>query len=279
MLIKRYGLVVVSLVVLALVAGCSGSGGGLVDSLNVNFEEPVVNQDTGFAQVRGMIAGWDGGIAEMLHNGEALPLPVDDEGAFDYQLILANGINDVAIRVTTGSGVRTSQHLRINFNPTAEGFDFRVTLVWDGIGDVDLHTWDPDLNHSAYWEKTIATGMLDVDNTESHGPENFTNTSLVNGRFRVAVNAYSGSVGRKAHVRVLVNTGPNAGRMYTFGPYEFTENSFNGGYPIRGNTASWWRPCDVEVSGSTIRVVEADTYPLPIEAGMEPSATRQYLKN
>ena len=124
---------------------------------------------------------------------------------------------------------------------------FRVTLTWDGDGDVDLHTWDPNLEHSDFEHRAINTGSLDRDNTVSNGPENFTCTNLVPGRYEVGVDAYARSTGRSATIKVSILAGPNQGQVYFYGPYTFTATDGNQSYPVTGNTASWWRPIDLVV--------------------------------
>lgn len=42
---------------------------------------------------------------------------------------------------------------------------FTATLTWDGSGDVDLHTYEPDGSHVYYSGMTGNSGYLDVDNT------------------------------------------------------------------------------------------------------------------
>jgi hypothetical protein len=152
----------------------------------------------------------------------------------------------------------------VQTNPTTSpangNFYFRVTLVWNGSGDLDLHTWDPNQAHSSWQNREIGTGELDVDNIVANGPENFSCRNLSLGRYRIAVNAYSTEFVRQAFVRVSVNYGVNAGKSWVFGPYTFTQYNHNSGYPISSNNTCWWRPCDIVVFGNDIHPVNADSY-------------------
>ena len=232
-------------------------------------ERPVVtislssmNQQAGSATITGSVSNTESLQATVIHNSRSLPLTLDPDSSYNYILALSPGVNTVSVRATNSSGTATSEQLRVEYAPSGEdGLYFRVTLLWDGTGDVDLHTWDPLGGHSWYGNQTSPAGELDIDNTWANGPENFTCRTLSDGRYRIGVNAYSRCANRSAYIRVNVISGPNAGTYY-FGPYKLTETNSNGGYPVTGNTASWWRPCDIVVFGSTVRVVDPDTNPV-----------------
>jgi len=224
------------------------------------LDEPDVNQTSGVATISGSITNLDVENAVFIVNGSATLITTSD-GDFSTVAILHPGANTIYVWAVNSGGSTISEPIEITWTPTGNVY-FRTTLTWDGPGDIDLHTWDPNMNHCAYWNKTISTGILDVDNIVADGPENFTCIALVDGRFRIAVNSFD-SAPRNATIRVSVFSGPNAGKTYTFGPYLFTVSNEEEGYPITGNTASWWRPCDVLVSGSNISVVAPDGTALP----------------
>lgn len=135
---------------------------------------------------------------------------------------------------------------------------FRVTLSWNEANDIDLHTFGPNGQHSWYSpdSMTIAAGELDVDDTDGFGPENFTARSLVPGTYRIAVNYFNGSQATQAKVRLRTANGT----VRDFGPYSLTQDNSNEGYPVTGNTSSWWRPCDIVVGqDGSVQVVNPDT--------------------
>jgi len=220
-----------------------------------NLNAPAVNQINGTADVTGSLTNLDVEHAVIIINGSASLLTTVN-GNLNAVAVLQPGANILHIWVVNAAGSTLSNSFVANWTPSNSVF-FRVTLTWDGTGDIDLHTWDPNGQHSLYNSKLIPTGLLDVDNTVVDGPENFTCTTLTNGRFRIGVNSYN-SPQRNATVQVSVLSGPNIGQRYTFGPYLFRGSNWNEGYPIIGNTASWWRPCDILVNGTTINVVPAD---------------------
>lgn len=232
--------------------------GTITSPPEITLNQPVVNRERGQATISGRISRLDHNAAVLITNGGESVFLVNDDGTFSVVTILRNGLNSIYVRASNGFGTVTSQEVRINYTPPSD-FYFRVTLTWDGLGDVDLHTWDPNNSHSYYGNQTIPTGELDTDNTVSFGPENFTCRVLTPGRYKIAVNSYSNATGRRATIRVIINQGPNAGQ-YDYGPYTFTGSNQNSGYPVRGNTPYWWRPVDVLVSqDGVVSVTAPDT--------------------
>jgi len=81
-----------------------------------------------------------------------------------------------------------------------------VTLTWDGEGDVDLHTLEPDGTHVYYEAPAGTSGYLDVDNTAGFGPEHYyascLRSELLVGEYEIASANYDGAEGRLATVQV-----------------------------------------------------------------------------
>ncbi|MGV8894791.1 MAG: hypothetical protein ACOH2K_18045 [Burkholderiaceae bacterium] len=88
---------------------------------------------------------------------------------------------------------------------------FTVTLTWDGSGDVDLHTFEPNGAHSYYGDRAGIVGYLDVDNTTASGPEHYyascDSAVLQSGTYRVGINNYYGATGRIATVQISTSNG------------------------------------------------------------------------
>jgi hypothetical protein len=86
---------------------------------------------------------------------------------------------------------------------------FTVTMTWDGIGDVDLHTFEPT-NHVFYSQKQGLSGYLDVDNTVSNGPEHYYAScdaaKLQEGTYKIGINNYANAVGRIASLQIATAT-------------------------------------------------------------------------
>jgi hypothetical protein len=83
---------------------------------------------------------------------------------------------------------------------------FSVTLTWDGPGDADLHTLEPDGSHVYYADPAGTSGYLDVDNVEGFGPEHYyascRRSELLVGTYEVAIANYDGAEGTTATVQV-----------------------------------------------------------------------------
>ena len=82
---------------------------------------------------------------------------------------------------------------------------FTVTLTWNGSGDVDLHTFEPNGVHVYYQNKTGISGFLDIDNTVANGPEHYYATcdprNLQLGTYSIGINNYARATGRTATVQ------------------------------------------------------------------------------
>ena len=104
----------------------------------------------------------------------------------------------------------------------AEGF-FTATLTWNGTGDVDLHTFEPQGAHVYYAARQGAAGYLDVDNVTGNGPEHYFASCdparLQTGTYAIALNNYARASGRIATVQISsARDGVLATRQLTMGP-------------------------------------------------------------
>lgn len=89
---------------------------------------------------------------------------------------------------------------------TGNSGSFTVTLTWSGIGDEDLHVFEPNGAHVYYASRQGVVGYLDVDNTVAYGPEHYYASCdpsvLQPGTYQVALNDYNGADGETATVQV-----------------------------------------------------------------------------
>ncbi|MBU0608250.1 MAG: Ig-like domain-containing protein [Armatimonadetes bacterium] len=250
------------------------------DPPTVTLDEPTVNNATGLAVVTGTVTNLDSGSAAFVQNGQESLLPVAD-GAFRQVVVLQSGANDIVVRATNAAGTTLTRTITINYDTGVTGdFYFRVTFTWDqgsptNRTDMDLHVWSPSDEHCAYWDKTIACGSLDVDNTQGFGPENFTCTGLESGLFRVAVNFFSAYTEVPTGCVIRVTTGTRAANAVNElrGPHQLTVGNGEDDYPVTVDTPSWWRPCDVQLDADgRVTVLPPDTsVPLagPLVASLE----------
>ncbi len=81
-----------------------------------------------------------------------------------------------------------------------------VTLTWGEQPDVDLHVFEPSLEHVYYSNMIGMPGVLSRDDVDSYGPEHyFVNfcSQVETGRYRVAVNYYRGEGPETARVQIM----------------------------------------------------------------------------
>jgi hypothetical protein len=107
------------------------------------------------------------------------------------------------------------QHVKTALNtlvkPTAQGNIgfFSVTLTWDGVGDLDLHTYEPNGQHVYYNNKVGTSGYLDIDNRDGYGPEHYfascDASKLQTGTYDIKFANYSGAVGKNATVQIATD--------------------------------------------------------------------------
>ncbi|MCM0147944.1 hypothetical protein KCN56_05085 [Photobacterium galatheae] len=109
---------------------------------------------------------------------------------------------------------------------------FTATLTWNGSGDVDLHTFEPD-NQQVYYNSKIGnSGNLDVDNTSADGPEHYyvdcEDTKFQLGTYRFGVNNFSRAEGREAVIQISNATTANIiTQKKVLGPAEGTSGNSN----------------------------------------------------
>lgn len=97
--------------------------------------------------------------------------------------------------------------------PSTEGNQgaFTVTLTWDGSGDVDLHTFEPNNGSHVYYSNSQGqVGRLDIDNRIANGPEHYFASCdpniLQTGNYSIGINNYAGATGRIATVQVATSS-------------------------------------------------------------------------
>jgi hypothetical protein len=125
---------------------------------------------------------------------------------------LGHGLLEIYINQELDISNRVRAHINDALNtlqaPPAQaeiGF-FTATLTWNGSGDVDLHTYEPDGTHVFYAAPQGNAGFLDVDDTIADGPEHYfascDSNVLQTGIYQIAVANYSQADGREASVQI-----------------------------------------------------------------------------
>ncbi|MGH8556757.1 MAG: YfaP family protein [Methylococcales bacterium] len=164
----------------------------------VNYPASSVNSpenQSDTARIRGKIAGYPKSTpspATLIVNGVAMPLKIDEQGAFDRPYAFSTGSNSVEVRTATNQKGK-----RVQFFDRGEGratAKLRVLLSWDSDNtDLDLHIVTPDGAHAWYGERSLGNGgAIDVDVTTGYGPEIFASPTPLPGQYLVYVNYFGG---------------------------------------------------------------------------------------
>lgn len=128
--------------------------------------------------------------ATLVVNGVALPLQLDESGAFERPYAFGAGSNSLEVRSPDGKNRK-----QVQFYDAYAGkaqARLRVVLSWDSPGtDLDLHVVSPDGAHVFYGNRVAVNGgALDVDVTTGFGPEIFASVAPPSGIYHVYVNYY-----------------------------------------------------------------------------------------
>jgi uncharacterized protein YfaP (DUF2135 family) len=171
--------------------GASGSA-GFIQEVRYPASSVGASGHADAALIRGRIAGApkDRRPATLVVNGVAMPLSLDETGAFARPYAFAARSNAIEVRSPDGKSRRRVQFYEGNVHrPQAR---LRVVLSWDTDGtDLDLHVVAPDGVHTYYGNRVGANGgALDVDVTTGYGPEIYANPTPPRGVWHVFVNYF-----------------------------------------------------------------------------------------
>lgn len=118
--------------------------------------------------------------------------PVGDQ---IIQIILAGYVfPEIPVSVSDGAESAVSEDQTVG-SPGLSGGELRIVLTWGEVpSDLDSHLWTPNGQH-VYWvdqTPTDAGANLDVDDTDSFGPETTTITTPQEGTYYYYVHNYAG---------------------------------------------------------------------------------------
>ncbi len=159
-------------------------------------------------------------------NTDTVPAYLDRQpGLNGKKDFMGHGLLEIYLNptLTTASHLKTevAQALNSLVAPpvlAAAGF-LTATLTWDGAGDVDLHTYEPDGSHVWYSQRQGTTGYLDVDNTTQYGPEHYyascDASKIQTGTYTFKVANYYGATGRVARLQLSSDAGGVLGTVST----------------------------------------------------------------
>ncbi|MHB1656778.1 MAG: hypothetical protein ACYCSZ_10480 [Burkholderiales bacterium] len=94
---------------------------------------------------------------------------------------------------------------------------FTITLTWTGLGNEDLHVYEPDGTHVYYANMKGDTGYLDANNLYGYGPEYYFASCdpsvLQTGTYQISINNFNGANNETATVQVAT---PYAGNFFSW---------------------------------------------------------------
>ncbi|MCB8945021.1 MAG: putative Ig domain-containing protein [Ardenticatenaceae bacterium] len=152
-------------------------------------------------------------------NGITSQVPVDANGNFTTQAILALGSNTIKFQGFNGDAVTTLENVLIlnGVEASSEGLNALVAsrvvfvLRWNTTGsDIDIYSTNKDDVTIWFSNQQPGFGYQDVDNTWGYGPEVVSypakdSSVYVDGTFKVDVHYYSGSPATHFTLNVILN--------------------------------------------------------------------------
>lgn len=149
--------------------------------------------------------------------------------------ILGHGLQEIYLNRNFDTATHIDHDIRQAFNtllaPEEQGSSgfFTINLTWDGSGDVDLHTYEPNGQHVYYRHPSGTTGYLDIDNTDGFGPEHYYAScnpeKIQTGIYHVSVANFARAFDRVATVQVSTDADG------VLGTRQVTLGSASGSYP------------------------------------------------
>ncbi|MDX2127524.1 MAG: carboxypeptidase regulatory-like domain-containing protein [Chloroherpetonaceae bacterium] len=187
-------------------------------------------------------------------------------GNFTCVIRRSNYFTLVINNVPISAGTRTLTPQTVTRTVTGTGF--RIVLTWgQNPSDLDSHLTGPDSGtvsqrfHCYYSNEEVSGAILDVDDTDSFGPETITISQFRNGMYRYSIHNYTsqGVAGARgidtsgATIRVY----DNSGLIRTYTPPMVATNT-------SGNT---WRVFEIDVTGGSRTIRNINTYTTASSSG------------
>jgi hypothetical protein len=201
--------------------------------------------------------------AQDLFTPDRVVFPEGEEDPF--VIPLKPGINEIELIAVNSQGYTFSDIITVDCTAqlVAEKENILVTLTWDTLADLDLHTWYylPEETefvwHNSYFmpdaPDTDDIKNLDMDNKTGFGPEHFTLLGAPDGYYIIAVNAHSLADLPAANAFVSIETNE---RLHSLGPFRITEENSDD-YPVNNNL-SWARIADIRITEGVAEILDPD---------------------
>lgn len=172
----------------------NSTGQSLGTTQKVNYPAVSVNtpeDQNPYALIKGSISNHPKGKpATLVVNGIPLPMKTNEDGEFQRPYLFGYGSNNVEVRSADGKSRKRTQFFEAN--RLAKQARLSVVMSWDSDNtDLDLHVVSPDGEHTYYGNRQSKNGAsLDVDVTDGYGPEIYSSTAPIKGRYLVYANYY-----------------------------------------------------------------------------------------
>ena len=137
-------------------------------------------------------------LPTLIVNGNPMPLYTGEDGSFARPYAFGPGSNGIEVKDAAGRSIKRVQFYEANRAKTTARI--RIVLAWDDPqAELDLHVVTPDGGHAFFGDPILANGGgLDVDSVDGAGPEMFSMTAPMAGRYHVYVN-YWGNFGASGY--------------------------------------------------------------------------------
>jgi len=220
----------------------------------------------------GTVVAYDWSIVSAPAGGIGTPdqwSPAPPTSATEAFLPFIVGVYTLQATVTDDQGRQAACTTEV----TAEGRGLRVTLTWDGPGDVDLHVrrrmtmpWFTDddcyyANRTPEWDPSWPRSEgpnpeLDFDNTTANGPENTRiNVVVVGEEYTIGAHNFGRAQGRRATIQIFCGGGTVADATFTSRPLQG-----NDGGTCTAN--DFWKVATVVFENQSVcRITHLDEYP------------------
>lgn len=134
--------------------------------------------------------------AQIVINGNPMPLYTDQEGRFTRPYAFGRGSNNLEVR----SGDKRHKLQFYEANPDKAQARLRIIMAWDEPqAELDLHVLTPTGGHAFFANPKLENGGgFDFDSVDGAGPEMFSDISPPRGLYHVYLN-YWGNLGSSGY--------------------------------------------------------------------------------
>ncbi len=203
-------------------------------------------------------------------NGTAQRLRLAADGSFKEKVVLRAGRNELIVKANSGEDYGAAA---VAVTCSVKPSRMLATLTWDQEYDADLYVVQPNGEVVYYpYKNSRLGGVLDVDNVQGYGPENYTITaSLPAGVYQIRVNFFSDN---RDELGSTLAQGPcdwNVRLILDEGTPEESVQDFRGSLAKVGD---WQDVTEVSVLGTPASPYRGASLGVTLKTGNELATTR-----